>query len=359
MADERSSSDGDFVDRFPNYDDAIDVEQITPDEASSRFFSDFVERHRPCVIREAVSQWPATKRWQPDFLRDRVGALTVGASGLGVVDEPVVEFSLARLTRSPSHMTFGEFLDQVDEPSRRRVQIYSEHLHALEPLRQDLGSFDFLDRSALPSRFYGDRFFISKRGYTDWHVHFGDETLTAQLTGRKELLLLPPDNATFSTMLAMARRGVWKAPRATWSSDFAALIPYRVVLEPGDAVYIPMHWWHAAEALDGDLNVTLAQVFGSPSRWLADVRLKNVWFSLAQCSMSSVSDAISYRQVRPLTRFARLSWMTARGARAARAANGLAPGGSAYWGIGTDRTNEGTAHVAEPRSPAGVGVARR
>lgn len=325
-----SADSGEFLRRFPHYADASAVEEITPAEAVERFFSDFVAEHRPCVVRGAVGHWPAVSQWGPEFLREEIGSLPVGTSGPGVLFEPIVEIGLDRLIQPPNKMQFFEFLDEV-ERSDGRVQLYSEHLHALEPLRKGLGPVDFLDEGALPSRFYGERFFVSKRGYTDWHVHFGDETLTAQLTGRKEFLFLPPDNSTFSTMFAMARRGVWKIPEASWPADFAALTPYRVVLEPGDAVYIPMHWWHAVEALDDDLNLTFARVFGSPSRWLAEVRLKNVRFSWIACLTSSVSDMLTYRRLRPLARIARLSWMIASGARSARAANGARPGAPERW----------------------------
>ena len=333
---------GELLSRFPNHGGAIDVEEITPDEAAERFFSDFVSQHRPCVIRGAVDHWPATSQWDADVLRATIGACPVGSSGPGVLYEPVVELGVGRLFETPNRMRFDEFLDEVKDPSMPRVQLYSEHLHALAPLAEDLGPVDFLDQAALPSRFYGERFFISKRGYTDWHVHFGDETLTAQLTGRKELLFLPPDNPTFSTMYRMSRRGVWQTLRDRWPDEFAALTPHRVVLEPGDAVYIPMHWWHAAEALDDDLNVTFARVFGSPSRWLADVRLKNVRFSLAACLATSVSDAVSNKRIRPMARIARLSWMTARGAWSARAVNGERPGSPDYW----DRAEAADQHSA-------------
>lgn len=337
---------GELLRRFPHHASAIAVEEITPEEATDRFFSDFVEQHRPCVVRGAVDHWPATGRWKPSLLRKAIGACTVGASGPGVLYEPIVEFGLDRLIQAPNRMTFDEFLDDVEQSQRPRVQIYSEQLHALDALRNDLGPIGFLDQSAKPSRFYGERFFISKRGYTDWHVHFGDETLTAQLAGRKELLFLPPDNATFSAMFPMARRGVWKTPEAAWPADFASLTPYRVVLEPGDAVYIPMHWWHAAEALDEDLNVTFARVFGSPTRWLADVRLKNVRFSLVACLTTSVSDALSYRTPRPLARIARLTWMTARGARAARSVNGPAPERPEHWNALREDADGVLAHTA-------------
>ena len=40
-----------------------------------------------------------------------------------------------------------------------------------------------------------------------------------------------------------------------------------------------MHWWHAVEAVNDDLNVTFARVFATPLRYVGDVRLANVRFT--------------------------------------------------------------------------------
>ncbi len=206
------------------------------------------------MVRGAVGHWPAVSQWGPEFLREEIGSLPVGTSGPGVLFEPIVEIGLDRMVQPPNKMQFFEFLDEV-ERSDGRVQLYSEHLHALEPLRKGLGPVDFLDEGALPSRFYGERFFVSKRGYTDRHVHFGDETLTARVDGAKGILLLPPDNSTFSTMFAMARRGVWKIPEASWPADFAALDAVSSRARTRRRRVHPDAWWHAVEALDDDLNL--------------------------------------------------------------------------------------------------------
>ena len=187
-----------YLSRFPNYATAADVDELTPGEAAERFFSEFVEAHRPCVVRGAVDHWPAVTDWSVESLRQRAGSCPIGISGPGVLYEPIVEFGVDRFIATPNRMTFGQFLDEAADDASTRVQLYSEHVETLAPLADDLGPIDFLDRDALPSFFYGNRFFASQFGYTDWHLHFGDETLTAQLLGTKEILLLPPDGDTFS-----------------------------------------------------------------------------------------------------------------------------------------------------------------
>lgn len=290
------------MERFPNYSAAQPVQEVEHTIDPARFFEDFVLKHQPCIIRGAVAHWPATA-WDTATLRELVGDRLVGADSEGVLYEPIVEYSLDRGLRAGNQMTFDQLIDEIETRPVPRVQLYAETLRQLAPLEESIGELSFLDTAKYPPLIYSPRFFFSRRGYTDWHVHFGDETITAQLTGAKEFLLLPPDNKTFDTIHAMAKRGVWKVPPPSWDDAFRDLTPHRAVLQPGDAVYIPMHWWHAAEAVGDDFNTTFARVFRTPARWFADVRIKNVRFSyfalVARCILFSLR-AGRPRHVRPL-----------------------------------------------------------
>lgn len=44
---------------------------------------------------------------------------------------------------------------------------------------------------------------------------------------------------------------------------YAAAKPIDIILEPGDGVYIPPHWWHSKTCLDDSLLITLF----SPGHW--------------------------------------------------------------------------------------------
>ena len=289
--------------RSPNYDNAsaiaeVDATNLTPYE----FHNTYVLAHQPCVIRGAAAHWPAITNWDVGSLRAAVGETTMGVQSIGVLYEPLVEYSPKRLSAT-SPMTMNEFLDEIEGP-RPRVQMYAERLTSLEQLSSDLGTFTGIDVSTRRARFYQDRFFLSRRGYTDWHVHTGDETLTAQLVGHKEFLLHEP--AAMKTLLPMAKIGVWQTEPGAWPVSFASLVPRRVVLHPGDVIYIPMHWWHAVEALGDSLNATYAHVFATPWRWMGDLRLQNVRFSVVAALGRSLIESIRSRRPRQLRHVARV-----------------------------------------------------
>lgn len=230
-----------------------------------------------------------------------------------MIDEPVREYSLSRLSVTPKRMTLNSFLDKYSDSKCEYLQAYGESFDGeLAALRKDLGDFRFINLTDKRPRTYEDRAFLSKAGYTDWHVHYGDETLTVQVRGRKEFLILPPDFATWRVIFSAVRRGsCWRMSPEEWGPYASELNPFRVALEPGDVIYIPMHWWHAVEGLDDDLNVTVARVFRTPTRWLTDVRLPNVAFSVGLGLFMGGSTGARKGDWRPFRSAVRVATLTA------------------------------------------------
>ncbi|HEY2510861.1 MAG TPA: cupin-like domain-containing protein [Polyangiaceae bacterium] len=305
-----------WLPHFPNYERARGVEEVTPDIREHEFMERFVLRHHPCVVRGGAKHWPAVGKWNVAVLRASAGDMPVGTD-YGFRFEPIPLYSLDMVVDvfSPLNgpMTLGAFLDQVEDEHHPYIQLNSEPIARFRELADDVGGFTFFDLEKHPARFYPDRLFLARAGYTDWHVHTGDETFTAQVCSPKEFLILPPDQATFDAIAPMARRGVWRIPPVYWPKSFAELVPYRVTLEPGDVIYIPMHWWHAAESTDNGLNVTIAHCFRTPVRWLSDLRLPNARFSvLINAGLSALLSAAA-RDARPLARALRLAAMTVGG----------------------------------------------
>ncbi|MEO0601185.1 MAG: cupin-like domain-containing protein, partial [Myxococcota bacterium] len=217
--------------------------------------------------------------------------------------------------------------DRVDD-GLRPVQLYAEPLHGLTGLEADVRPEELLDPGTEEPILYATRFFMSQRGYTDWHVHYDDETLLVQLVGTKELLLLSPDNRTFCSMLPLSMR---RPGSGRHTRGVERLVPHRVVLEPGDALSIPMHWWHCAEALEDGLNISLAHTFGTPQRWRAEPRLLNTWFSIVIAVINVGAQSVAARRPRGVRPFVRSTAAVVRGAPSALRRNGSGPGRRRYW----------------------------
>lgn len=280
--------------KLPGYSDALEVEVVRAEDLTEqRFFRDYVDRCRPCRIRGAINHWPAMRLWKsPDYLCDKVGA-----------EKPVQARTYPRIEPLPMHeqnlataieIPFGEFVRRatapdcgylvvhaytVAMPSLREQRLLQKFPLAasppesglLSPLRGDIAGFSFLAHARGPGKYEPYRSFLFRNSYTDWHWHPEDEALMCQVQGPKEALLLAPDEAAWNCLSPiLAEHG------RTFDHDvadrFAGLQFHRTVVEPGDALYIPVYWWHSVESIEDAMGVTVAASFRNGARHAGNLR---------------------------------------------------------------------------------------
>ena len=250
--------------RVPNYHRATEVETLQADALSQRVFeSEYVNRNRPCLIRGAAQHWPAYDRWTSvDYLKSRCGDAEVKVHSSPVIEADALLSSqekqtwlmMLRLTQSPVHMRFGDFLDHATDlqsgPSDDLLFLYSVPLAPGGPLSElggDVGGYPFLKRHrpALFASYPRNNAFFYRSSLTDWHYHATAEALQTQVLGTKEVMLLPPSGEVWSYMFPLHSTRLHLYDYDLSENEQARqIVPLRAVLYPGDALYIPAFWWH-------------------------------------------------------------------------------------------------------------------
>lgn len=266
-----------FLDKVPHYADApsistLDAAELTPES----FYADYIDRLRPCLVRNAVRHWPAFERWRSvEYLREKVGDVEVK-----VATRPLIEPVFG--PQNDGAYIDLPFVDALDHLASSVRGHYVLHAYPVEEgsrigaLAGDVGGFPFLTNTAEPRLYRRKRAFLFKDSYTDWHCHNTDETLMCQVKGAKEALLLPPDSDTWRLLTS-----IWKGVGPLWDVDtsrfpaWKELRPYRVVVGEGDALYIPTYWWHAIESIGDQFGWTVAWCWRTPLH-LVDPRLAGV-----------------------------------------------------------------------------------
>lgn len=225
---------------------------------SEEFLDNFYAPGRPVIVCGMIDDWPALGSWTPDTLRDRVGGAMIECQG-GRDGNSRFELDKDAHRRQ---MPFDRFIDQIASQSGNDLYLTAYNsggnAAALARMAKDLGTIEpILDHAA------GDAagmIWIGPQGtFTPLH-HDLTNNLLVQVIGRKRVILASPAETpklynrthVFSDVgnLVDPRLDLAAFPRA------GAVRTLDIVLEPGEALFIPIGWWHQVEALDFSVSMT-------------------------------------------------------------------------------------------------------
>jgi hypothetical protein len=245
------------------------VERRT-DLTQAAFIADYLVPNRPVIVTDAMTSWPGSGKWTPEFF-----VREFGQEEVQVYDHL---FDLVDMTSLADYLerNFGK---PEGEESVEYVRWYSK-LKDIDFLWSDevfarLGA-DWTQPAFLPDSGYvipfcpvsatisvtGRRFpykglFFSGRGArTRLHRDpFGSEAILCQIHGRKHFAFYPPGDDRYvrsGTAFADPR-----APDRAAFPEFARARPvFEDVLAPGEIVFIPDGWFHDVTSLDDSISIT-------------------------------------------------------------------------------------------------------
>jgi hypothetical protein len=232
------------------------------------FYRHHYEANRPAKLTGIIDHWPALTRWSLDHFAAVAGNNAVEAQ---VERERDPDYELdkdghRRLVR------FGELIDWLrkDEASNDiYLTAYNSGTNAaaLAPLWDDMAPVALLDDTRQRDGF----FWLGPKGtLTPWH-HDLTNNLLVQVIGRKRVRMAPP--------WAFARMRNSRHCFSDWGNDAlpagegdGATPPVlEAVIGPGEAIFLPVGWWHQVEALDLSASMSFTS-FRRPNAHVEDYR---------------------------------------------------------------------------------------
>jgi hypoxia-inducible factor 1-alpha inhibitor (HIF hydroxylase) len=170
---------------------------------------------------------------------------------------------------------FNEFveivheLDKVDNGSRTYFQFLLNDLNLTKELDDDVAAFhwNWLYNTILPQVKWGDLkhnlLLVGMHDVTT-PVHYdGMENLFAMISGHKRCILFNPSQYRslypFPAHHPHDRQSQvdFDNPNFDMFPRFREAHGYETILEPGEVLYIPSHWWHYIESEENSMTISL------------------------------------------------------------------------------------------------------
>lgn len=240
------------------------LSRLGPDPAIARrdalgaddFYREYYCANRPVVLTGLMKDWPALARWSPQDFKQRFGDAEIAISD-GRSGDPDLLKHLDRYTR---HLPMAAYVDRVlaaDESDDFYMVATNRNLARpeLAPLLDDIRHFPgYFNEARTDASHY---LWFGPAGtrtplHTDLH-----NIMFCQVTGRKRFFLISPRE----TALLYHSDGftcTFDAEHPDFSTHpgLARVAIHTVELGPGEALFLPVGWWHQVRSLDVAISFT-------------------------------------------------------------------------------------------------------
>ncbi len=277
------------------------------------FAKNYLYANKPVIITDVLRDWPALRRWSPEFFKQEFGNMKFtlnedlkGKAGYKANGNGAVEYTMDR------------FIDRVLSSTEENPAPYfrNQILYDLFPsLKQDIEPLpEYFKPNWLPDRYMvkyvGEvlnrgaalELYIGGKGGAFPVLHYdgaGAHAFLMQVYGQKEFIIYPPNQEKFlypspekenlSQVNSVDKPDLQKFPL------FAKAEPTVFILQPGEMLFIPSHWWHTTKMLSPSISIS------------ANVVNQSNWHELI--------NFVSMRRRNPLVSFASRVYLTGAGAK--------------------------------------------
>lgn len=217
------------------------------------FFERFWRANRPVVVSGLFDHWPA-RQWTFAALAARLGGVAVD---LQQGRERAADYEVVK-DRHRGRQPFAAVVDRVlgGSPSNDfYVTAYnSDHNHhALAPLWDDIGD---MPGWLAPTGGRDGFFWMGPRGTITPFHHDLTNNLLLQIVGSKRVKLVPPGATPLmrNHIHCFSRWDGADLPAGPGGGDRPPVL--EVTIGPGDALFLPIGWWHHVEGLEPHIGLS-------------------------------------------------------------------------------------------------------
>lgn len=223
------------------------------DISKKEFLENYVRPQKPVVIEHLVDDWPATQKWNLDYIKKVAGEKLVPLYD----DRPIN--SKQKFNEPHSEMKMADYIDLLkSKPTNYRIFLY--HLLKEVPVLQKDFRFPNLGLrflKQLPTLFFGGE---HSKVFMHYDIDYAN-ILHFHFHGKKRCIIYPPSETKY----------LYKVPHALISREdidfnnpdfekFPVLKKakgYVTELNHGEALYMPEGYWHQMTYLTPGFSMSL------------------------------------------------------------------------------------------------------
>ena len=239
----------------------LEAEQSILEEADDTLSAElfrqrYYRTNRPVVLRGVATSWKAVHAWTQDYLSRACGEAQVRV--MMNRDRATVADTLAggRLERT---MRLADFLSLVEQcgPSNDLYLVAKNRFFDsadVVAIAEDIGPSTIVETDPRRAEVM---LWLGPSG-THTPLHYDSRSsLLFQIRGRKSVTLVPPWFAS-----AMQQTEEWYANVDLAALDRSRVLTATTVIAPGDALFLPVGWWHDVTALGTSISLTCTEFCG-------------------------------------------------------------------------------------------------
>lgn len=221
--------------------------------SKKEFLENYVRPQKPVVIEHLIDNWPATQKWNLDYIKEVAGEKVVPLYD----DRPIT--SKQKFNEPHTEMKMADYIDLLkSKPTNYRIFLY--HLLKEVPVLQKDFRFPKLGLrfiKQLPTLFFGGE---NSKVFMHYDIDFAN-IVHFHFHGKKRCIIYPPSQSKY----------LYKVPHALISREdidfndpdfekFPVLKKakgYVTELNHGEALYMPEGYWHQMTYLTPGFSMSL------------------------------------------------------------------------------------------------------
>lgn len=230
-----------------------------------QFFEDIVPAQKPVVIRGLSESWPVVKAAQqsPLAFSKYIAQFYQGQHVNVLLGHPAAQGRFF-YTEDMEGLNFiegaerldlflGRLLELADKAVKPTIAVQGLSVRDTLPGLSERNKLDFFEENVAPKLWLGNKVTVP--------AHYdGSDNLACVVAGRRRFVLFPPDQVSnlYPGPLDFTPAGAPVSLVSLHNPDFdryprfkeALSHAYAAELAPGDAIFIPMLWWHHVDSLE-------------------------------------------------------------------------------------------------------------